>query len=233
MDDIDFLGFLEKKLDTRIQKQEELNRKAKPVREEPEDDPLYSKPILTKRVAMLLEGPSNKSGHLGESKKEAKDREKMQKQLSFMKTKQAKQPRECKEGKKQKVEEEKDELVVKEKKLVLSKNSVKNNLHLFRGAKVPLQKLVVHKKIDKPKPKPKPEQQIKNFSSVSVKRIENPNKKIKKAKFRDDSDDSAMEVRDMYDIDEENEYAFELGQQEEEEYERLLKLKKQYNKYHR
>ena len=266
MDD-DFLGFLEKKLDTQIKKHEQQNKHTKPATAEPDDDLTTNRPILTKRVAMLLEGNWNKKSSLGESKKDAKDREKLQKQLNFNSGKRVKMPREKvpkdeEAAKKAKVEKEGSEPKPTEKKLVLSKKQLENNLHLFRGAKGVPQKPKVPERPSKSADVGRPHKQQKHDQPVRhekerydkrpvqkfayderyreksrkedsrfPKKADRPVGKFTSLKYKDESDDSAMEVRDMHEIDEENEYAAEMGIKEEEEYNQMLALKKQYNNY--
>ena len=241
MEDTDLLGFFEQKLDNRIRKHEQVSKKTTTINAEADEDLLGTRPILTKRVAMLLEGDGNKAkGKIGESKQEAKEREKLQKQLSFIKGQKIKADKKQNTRKKPD-DEEKEEAITREKKLLLSKNNIQRNLHLFKGSRIPTPKLDHKKQTLKPKTIPKTEsrrvpdaeKQARNYALQEVRRPNKVNKPIKKAKYRDISDDSAMEVRDMYAIDEENEYAFEAGKQEEEEYEKLLKLRKQYNKFRR
>lgn len=237
MEDIDFLGFLERKLDNQIQHHEQRQKHTKTIKTENDDDLLVTKPILTKRVAMLLDGNLNKGARIGESKKDVKEREKIAKQLSFIGQKKLKPMKHPNEVKKSKREEDDEERKVREKKLILSKNEVTRNLHLFRGSKVPPPKPAESKTIVRPKPELRPQYKPKppkpNHTSLMYKKLEKQIHKVKKPRYKADSEDSAMEVRDLYDIDEENENAFELGQQEEEEYERLLKVRKQYNKFSR
>lgn len=231
MEDFDLLGFLERKLDSKILK-EDVKKQAKDVKVRPEDDLCETRPILTKRVAQLLEGGSRIGAPIGESKKDAKNREKLQKQLNSIQGKLLKRVKSDGGPRKEKPKEEKEEVEkIREKKLVLSKKAIQKNLHLFRGSKVPPSKVKEHKQVVKlklaampePRPQPAPQNTI-----IKPEKLKIP---PKQPKYREESDDSAMEVRDMYDIDEENDNAFELGQREEEEYEKLLKLRKEYNKF--